>query len=158
MNISIEPASIDDHYAVNLIVGEGQEEHAEALPHIFNKVDHVMPECYFRELLEDPKSEILIAKINEEVVGFAVMELNESPPFDSLIPRKFAYMNDFGIKSSYQKNGIGKILFEACVEWSKNNNAASLDLNVWEFNKKAIAFYERFGMESASRKMTLRFK
>lgn len=157
MNTSIEPASIEDHNAVNLIVDEGQDEHAEALPHIFNKVDHVMPESYFRELLKDPKSEILIAKINKEVVGFAVMELNESPPFDSLIPRKFAYMNDFGIKSSYQRNGIGKILFEACVEWAKNNNAASLDLNVWEFNKKAIAFYERFGIESASRKMTLRF-
>lgn len=157
MNISINTASIEDYYAVNLIVDEGQDEHAEALPHIFNKVDQVMPESYFRELLEDPKSDILIAKINEEVVGFAVMELNESPPFDSLIPRKFAYMNDFGVKNSYQRRGIGKILFEACLEWSRNNDAASLDLNVWEFNKKAITFYESFGMESASRKMTLRF-
>ena len=85
------------------------------------------------------------------------MELNESPPFNSLIPRKFAYINDFGVKNSYQRNGIGKILFEACVEWSKNNEATSIDLNVWEFNKKAIAFYEHFGMKSASRKMTLRF-
>jgi ribosomal protein S18 acetylase RimI-like enzyme len=157
MNISIDTARIYDHYAVNLIVKEGQDEHSEALPYIFNKVDQVMPESYFRELLEDPKSEILIAKINEEVVGFAVMELNESPPFDSMIPRKFAYMNDFGIKSSYQRKGIGKILFEACLEWSKNKDATSLDLNVWEFNKKAIAFYESFGMETISRKMTLRF-
>lgn len=157
MKISIEPARMGDHHAVNLIVGEGQDEHAEALPHIFSKVDQVMPESYFCELLEDPKSEILVAKVNEEVVGFAVMELNESPPFDSLIPRRFAYMNDFGIKNTFHRNGIGKILFEACVEWSKNNDAASLDLNVWEFNKKAIAFYENFGMENASRKMTLRF-
>jgi ribosomal protein S18 acetylase RimI-like enzyme len=157
MNISIDTARICDHYAVNWIVKEGQDEHSEALPHIFNKVDQVMPESYFRELLEDPKSEILIAKINEEVVGFAVMELNESPPFDSMIPRKFAYMNDFGIKGSYQRKGIGKILFEACLEWSKNNDATPLDLNVWEFNKKAITFYESFGMETISRKMTLRF-
>ena len=158
MNISIDTASIGDHYAVNLIVDEGQVEHSEALPHIFSRVDQVMPESYFRELLEDPKSEILIAKVNEEVVGFAVMELNESPLFDSLIPRKFAYINDFGIKNSYQRKGIGKILFEACLEWSKSNDAASLDLNVWEFNKKAIAFYKSFGMESSSRKMTLHFK
>ncbi|MFD1173920.1 GNAT family N-acetyltransferase [Oceanobacillus picturae] len=157
MNISIDKARIGDHYAVNLIVKEGQDEHSEALPHIFNKVDQVMPESYFRELLEDPKSDILIAKISEEIVGFAVMELNESPPFDSMIPRKFAYMNDFGLKSSYQRKGIGKILFEACLEWSKNKDATSLDLNVWEFNKKAISFYESFGMETISRKMTLRF-
>lgn len=54
MNISIDTAKIGDHYAVNLIVKEGQYEHSEALPHIFNKVDQVMPESYFRELLEDP--------------------------------------------------------------------------------------------------------
>jgi ribosomal protein S18 acetylase RimI-like enzyme len=157
MNISIETASLGDHYAVHLRVKEGQDEHSEALPHIFKKVDQVMPGSYFRELLEDPKSEILIAKINEEVVGFAVMELNESPPFESMTPRKFAYMNDFGIKRSYRRKGIGNLLFEACLEWSKNKDATSLDLNVWEFNRKAISFYESFGMETISRKMTLRF-
>ncbi|MGD6858002.1 hypothetical protein ACQCVO_23480 [Bacillus infantis] len=96
MNISIGTAKIDDHYAINLIVKEGHDEHSEALPYIFNKIDQVMPESYYRELLEDPNCEILIAKISEEIVGFAVMELNESPPFDSMVPRKFAYMNDFG--------------------------------------------------------------
>ncbi|RYI26924.1 GNAT family N-acetyltransferase [Bacillus infantis] len=156
MNISIDTAKIDNHYAIDLIVKEGQDEHSEALPYIFNKVDRVMPESYYRELLEDPNCEILIAKISEEIVGFAVMEINESPAFDSMVTRKFAYMNDFGIKRSCQRKGIGKILFEACVEWSKNKDAASLDLNVWEFNKKAISFYENFGMEAISRKMTLR--
>ena len=62
MNISLDTASMGDYYAVNLIVDEGQDEHAEALPDIFNKVDQVMPESYFREWLEDPKSDILIAK------------------------------------------------------------------------------------------------
>ena len=157
MNILIDTATFEDYYAVNLIVKEGQDEHSEALPHIFNKVDIVMPESYFRELLEGTKTEILIAKIKEEVVGFAVMELDESPSFDSLVTRKFAYMNDFGIKNSYQRNGIGKVLFEACLEWSKNKDATSLDLNVWEFNKKAISFYESFGMETIGRKMTLHF-
>jgi len=155
MNIKIDTATFEDYYAVNLIVKEGQDEHSEALPHIFNKVDIVMSESYFRELLEGTKTEILIAKIKEEVVGFAVMELDESPSFDSLVPRKFAYMNDFGIKNSYQRNGIGKVLFEACLEWSKNKDATSLDLNVWDFNKKAISFYESFGMETISRKMTI---
>ena len=157
MDILVTTATYEDYDAVNIIVKEGQDEHAEALPHIFNKVDNVMPESYFRELLEDTKSEILIAKINEEVVGFAVMELDESPPYDSMVPRKFAYMNDFGVKNNYQRKGIGKVLFEACLEWSKNKGASSLDLNVWEFNKKAISFYESFGMETISRKMTLRF-
>lgn len=156
MEVNIESANIDDFFEINSIVKEGQDEHSEALPHIFSKVDQVMPESYFRELLEDPNTDILVAKINGVVVGFAVMELNESPPFQSMTPRTFAYMNDFGVKSSFKRKGIGSIIFKACVEWSKNKGAASVDLNVWEFNQNAIAFYESFGMESLSRKMTLR--
>lgn len=157
MEIRIEVADLNDFDAVNSVVKEGQDEHSEALPHIFKKVDQVMPDTYFRELLEDPNCEILVAKFNEEIVGFAVMELNESPPFESMTPRKFAYMNDFGIKNDFQRNGIGRALFSACVEWSRSKGAESMDLNVWEFNQKAISFYQSFGMETASRKMTLRF-
>ncbi|MGX2962129.1 N-acetyltransferase family protein (plasmid) [Peribacillus sp. JNUCC 23] len=155
MNLIINSAVFEDYDTLNDIVKEGQDEHADALPYIFNKVDKVMPESYFKELLEDPNSEILVARANGGVVGFAVMELNESPPFDSMVPRKYAYMNDFGVKSSHQKRGIGKDLFDACVNWSKNKGASSLDLNVWEFNQKAIAFYNKNGMKSISRKMTL---
>ncbi|QCR31236.1 GNAT family N-acetyltransferase [Lysinibacillus sp. SGAir0095] len=155
MKIHITTANVEDYEEVNSIVREGQDEHSEVLPHIFKKVDEAIPEAYFRELLEDPKSGFLIAKINEEIVGFAVMELKESPPFDTMTPRTYAYMNDFGVKSTHQRAGIGTDLFKACMEWSKNNGATSLELNVWEFNQKAISFYERFGMSSVSRKMQI---
>ncbi|WP_462413224.1 GNAT family N-acetyltransferase [Neobacillus sp. Marseille-QA0830] len=155
MNIEVVLANIRDFDAVNLIVKEGQDEHSEALPHIFQKVDQVMPSTYFCELLEDPKIDILVAKVSANVVGFAVVELKLSPPFDSLTPRTYAYINDFGVKSTYRRIGIGKALFDACVEWSKNKGAESLDLNVWEFNHKAISFYESLGMKTNSRKMTM---
>lgn len=148
-------ADISDFNAVNSIVKEGQDEHSEALPHVFKKVHEVMPEAYFLELLEDLNCEILVAKIDKEVVGFAVMELSESPSFESMIPRNYAYMNDFGVKSSYHREGIGTVLFKACMEWSKNKGVTSLELNVWQFNQKAISFYERLGMNTVSRKMSL---
>jgi diamine N-acetyltransferase len=155
MDLNIVFANLEDFNDVNMIVKEGQDEHAEALPHIFKKIDVVMPRSYFQELLEDPNSEILVAKLNGVIVGFAVMEINESQSFESLTPRKYAYINDFGVTRNCQKRGIGKALFEKCVEWSKTKNASSLDLNVWDFNKNAISFYENFGMKSISRKMTL---
>lgn len=55
----------------------------------------------------------------------------------------------------FQRQGVGKKLFEACMEWSKNKGASSLELNVWEFNEKAISFYESFQMKTVSRKMSL---
>lgn len=156
MDINLGIAHIDDFKDINLIVKEGHDEHSDALPHIFSKVDQVMPESYFKELTEDPNIDILVAKIGTDVVGYAVMELHESPSFKSMTRRIFAYMNDFGVKNSCQRKGIGSTLFEACVEWSQNRGASSLDLTVWEFNKKAITFYESCAMEKLSSKMTLR--
>ncbi|WP_230203662.1 GNAT family N-acetyltransferase [Bacillus massiliigorillae] len=153
----INEATMEDYKAINAIVKEGQDEHAQALPHIFRSIDRVMPEDYYQHLLNDIKSEIIVARLEDEVVGFAVMERIESPAFDSLVPRAFAYMNDFGVKNNNQRNGIGRALFKACVTWAKVKGASSLELNVWEFNEKAMSFYESFGMETISRKMSLSF-
>ncbi|MFC2946938.1 GNAT family N-acetyltransferase [Virgibacillus sediminis] len=158
MTINIEIANKDDFKAVNSIIKEGHNEHAEALPHIFKDIDQVMPGKNFNELLEDPNCEVLIVKEYGDIVGFAVIELSESPPFDSMTPRKFAYMSDFGVKRSSQRKGIGRELFNECLNWAKNRGADSLDLNVGEFNRKAISFYENFGMKTVSRKMTLPIK
>ncbi|MFJ8235832.1 GNAT family N-acetyltransferase [Ureibacillus sp. NPDC094379] len=156
MDILVEIATIEDFHAVNSIVKEGHEEHANAYPHIFKKVDEVMSEHYFGEILADPDCEIFVARINNnEVVGFGVMELQKSPSFESMIPRKFAYMNDFGVKGTFQRNGVGNLLFAACVEWSREKGATNMDLTVWEFNEKAIAFYEKNEMRTISRKMSL---
>ncbi|MEK4231059.1 GNAT family N-acetyltransferase [Solibacillus sp. FSL H8-0538] len=157
MAISIGIATIDDFEAVNEIVKEGHEEHVEALPNVFKSVAQVMPTSYYQELLEDNCSEILVAKEGLIIVGFAVMSMEKSPSFDSLVEREYAYINDFGIKSGEQRKGIGKILFEACVSWAKAREASSLELNVWEFNEKAMLFYDSFGMETISRKMQIKF-
>ncbi|KGR90904.1 alanine acetyltransferase [Ureibacillus massiliensis 4400831 = CIP 108448 = CCUG 49529] len=155
MTIKVLSANKDDYLEINTIVKEGQDEHAEALPQIFKKVEPVMPISYFYELIENPNCEILVAKNDESIVGFAVMELKHSPPFESMVPRKFVYMNDFGVKGLHQRQGIGRVLFQACVNWSKEMGAASLELNVWEFNRKATSFYESFGMNTISRQMVL---
>lgn len=154
MKINIVSAKKEDFNAVNIIVKEGQDQHAEALPQIFNKVEQVMPESYFQELLAEPNCNILIAKDNQTIIGFAVVEIKKSPAFESMVERKYAYINDFGVKSEYKREGVGTALFNACVVWSKEKGAQSLELNVWEFNQQAISFYERFGMKTMSRKMT----
>ncbi|WP_155592261.1 GNAT family N-acetyltransferase [Lysinibacillus cavernae] len=153
--ISICAATNEDYLAVNDLVREGHEEHVSEEPTVFKSVETVMPESYFNELLEDNNSHIFVAKSSELVVGFAVMSIETSPPFQSLVQRKYAYIHDFGVKKEIQKQGIGKLLFEHCKEWAIASGAASIQLNVWEFNTKAIEFYEHIGMGSISRKMKI---
>jgi diamine N-acetyltransferase len=153
VEIFFTTATMADYEQINEIVKEGQDEHAKHLPKIFAKTNTPMPMDYFQHLLHDQNSEILIAKIKEQIVAFAVLELKKTPPFDSLVPRTYAYVSDFGVKELFQNKGIGTELFSACVRWAKERGASSLELNVWEFNEKAISFYERLGMKTLSRKM-----
>jgi diamine N-acetyltransferase len=39
-------------------------------------------------------------------------------------------------------------------EWAIAKGATAIELNVYEFNKTAISFYQRLGYETLSRKMS----
>ncbi|GAB0168047.1 GNAT family N-acetyltransferase [Lysinibacillus sp. CTST325] len=155
MTIEVFIATEEDYFAVNEIVKEGHEEHVLEEPTIFKSVESVMPESYYKELIGSEESDILIAKEDEIVLGFSVISVEAAPPFESLVQRKYAYIHDFGVKANLQRKGIGKILFNACITWAKEKEVDSVELNVWEFNKKAIDFYQHFEMKSVSRKMKL---
>ncbi|MFE3574353.1 GNAT family N-acetyltransferase [Lysinibacillus sp. NPDC059133] len=148
MTIEVFIATEEDYFTVNEIVKEGHEEHVMEEPTIFKSVESVMPECYYKELIANEESDVLIAKEDEVVVGFAVISVETSPPFESLVQRKYAYIHDFGIKANLQRKGIGKMLFNACITWAEKREVDSVELNVWEFNTKAIDFYKHFDMKS----------
>lgn len=155
MTIEVYISTERDYFAVNEIVKEGHEEHVMEEPTIFKSVESIMTESYYKELIDNVESDILIAKEDEIVVGFAVISVEASPLFESLVQRKYAYIHDFGVKANLQRKGIGKMLFNACITWAKEKKVDSVELNVWEFNMKAIEFYKHFNMKSVSRKMKL---
>ena len=45
------------------------------------------------------------------------------------------------------------MLLAQAHDWAAPRSAAQIELNVWEFNRGAIEFYERCGYTTASRKM-----
>ena len=155
MDVKIIEACTADYIEVNRIVTEGHEEHVIGDHSIFRSVETVMPEDYYNELLMSEDSKIFIAKIEGEAVGFAIISMEESPPFPSMISRKYAYIHDFGVDQRTKRQSIGSKLFERCFQWAEERNAASVELNVWEFNKDALAFYEKLGMKTISRRMRI---
>ncbi|MBD8034744.1 MULTISPECIES: GNAT family N-acetyltransferase [Solibacillus] len=158
MEVEIIEASTSDYIEVNRIVREGHEEHVEGDRSIFRSVETVMPEDYYNELLKNDNSKIFIAKLEEETVGFAIISLEVSPPFPSLVSRNYAYIHDFGVDQRKKRRSIGSKLFERCIQWSEEKNVTTVELNVWEFNKDALAFYEKQGMNAISRRMRIDIK
>jgi diamine N-acetyltransferase len=43
--------------------------------------------------------------------------------------------------------GVGKLLMQASLDWSKQKGAQAVWLGVWEKNQRAIDFYSKWGFE-----------
>jgi ribosomal protein S18 acetylase RimI-like enzyme len=155
MNVHIRSATKEDYAALVPIARESQEKHANALPHIFRKGVLGLSEDYFLSHLESERRAVYVAEVEKSIVGYVLLELEHIARTGILVPRSVAFINDITVMRSYQRQGVGRLLFERCVEWAKAKRAESLELMVWEFNKGAIAFYERLGMETVNRTMTL---
>ncbi|MEZ4904515.1 MAG: GNAT family N-acetyltransferase [Spirosomataceae bacterium] len=51
----------------------------------------------------------------------------------------------FYIQKAYKGQRLGSTLMQACVDWAKKEGFDTLWLGVWEYNPKAINFYEKMG-------------
>lgn len=158
MNTHIRPATTEDYVALLPIAYESQEQHAEALPYIFQEGVYGLPEDYFRGKIAHEDSSVFVADVEGRVVGYVIVEMQQVSYLDILVERRVAYIADISVLKSYQGEGIGHLLFQECVVWGKARGADSLDLMVWNFNQRAITFYARHGMAPMSRNMSLPLK
>ena len=155
MSTVIRSAIKEDHSDILTIGFETQQIHADAYPDIFRHGVSGIPLMYFVRTLESEESTVFVAEIAQHVVGYAFLNVHDTPPYEYLMPRRVAEISDIAVLREYHSRGIGRQLFQACVAWSKARGAVSLDLQVWEFNDKAIAFYEHLGMKPINRTMSL---
>ncbi|HEY1074499.1 MAG TPA: GNAT family N-acetyltransferase [Patescibacteria group bacterium] len=62
---------------------------------------------------------------------------------------------DIGVRPNYQNQKIGRKLMDLLIEQVKDKSYVSIGLFVWEENKDASEFYEKFGFEKVETGMEL---
>lgn len=90
-----------------------------------------------REELNAENSSYLIAKFNQEIVGFAGIKviLDE------------ANIMNIVVRKDFRNQGIGTILLQSLIDLSKKHCLTSVTLEVMEENYPAIHLYKNFGFE-----------
>jgi ribosomal protein S18 acetylase RimI-like enzyme len=84
------------------------------------------------------------------------MREDQAPDDPLLAPRRFAMVDMLAVRGDRRRRGIGRALMEATHRWAEGCGLEEVALNVWEFNQRAIAFYEHLGYETLSRQMVRR--
>lgn len=88
-----------------------------------------------KEELESQISNYLVAKIDNEIIGFAGIKI---------ILDEADIMN-IVTKKTYRNQGVGTLLLENLISLSQKLNLKSLSLEVSEENFPAIHLYKKFG-------------
>ena len=88
-------------------------------------------------------------------LGTCMQSPRHTPDLPIFVPRHYVVVDNIGVASEYQHKGIGRLLMDRAREWACAKGATNIELNVYEFNAGAIAFYEELGYQTLSRKMSL---
>lgn len=129
--------------------------HHAGRPDLFKTEARLFTPEAFETRLADPAHTMLIAEAEGRVVGYAFAWVIPYRNHSTYIDFDSFYLDDICVLDTHRRMGIGRMLFERCVEEARARNCKNVELGVWAFNKEAIAFYEGCGMHDRVRRMEL---
>jgi ribosomal protein S18 acetylase RimI-like enzyme len=155
MGLTIRPATAQDYDDLCEITAEVDALHREQCPHIFQKPPGPVRErAYILDLLADEDHGLFVAETGGRVAGFLHVIAHDTPPIPILAPRRLAMVDNLAVRRDLRRTGIGRALMDRAQQWAREQGATELELNVFEFNAGAIAFYRSLGYETRTRRMS----
>lgn len=96
------------------------------------------PDSYLKDFTNNV-FQAFVAEVKGEIVGMALYFL----AFSTWRGRMM-YLEDFIVRESMRGHGIGKLLFEAFLEESKNQDVALVKWQVLHWNEPGLNFYRKY--------------
>lgn len=109
-----------------------------------------------RAIIADEGNDVLAATVDGELMGYTISKVKTVSGNSLLRRRTVYYIDDFCVDPRCQRLGIGRALFAAAKDRATELSCDMLELNVWECNPEAIAFYEACGMKTQRRQMEMK--
>ena len=90
-------------------------------------------------------SQFFFVYYNQEVAGY--LKVNTTDAQSEEMGDDSLEIERIYVKNKFQKNGLGKYLFNEALEIALELNLKEVWLGVWEKNENAIAFYKKMGFD-----------
>ncbi len=95
------------------------------------------------QLMNEPNGvNAVIAECNGKAVGMMLYYFFRIATFSG---KRVLYIEDIFIDENMRRNGIGNMFFDKAKEIAAKENCSRLEWKCLEWNKNAIAFYEKIG-------------
>ncbi|NRG32791.1 GNAT family N-acetyltransferase [Niallia circulans] len=93
--------------------------------------------------LSNLSSQFYFVYLNKELAGY--LKINRMDAQSEQMGEDSLEIERIYIKGKFQKHGIGQVLMNKAIDIAKKESKKKIWLGVWEKNKKAIRFYQKFG-------------
>ncbi len=94
----------------------------------------------YRRNFDDGVFDLLIAEVDDDVVGMALFYLAYST-----WKGRMMYLEDFVISAPWRRRGVGRQLFEGFLQEARRRKCRLVKWQVLDWNEPALAFYQKHG-------------
>jgi GNAT superfamily N-acetyltransferase len=107
---------------------------------IYEKEEHAVKSSIddYSKAFEEQIFDAFVAEVDNQVVGMALFYTAFST-----WKGKMHYLEDFYVKNTFRRKGIGQSLFNAFIENAQEQNCTMVKWEVLDWNTDAIKFYKR---------------
>ena len=152
-NLKIRFAKKSDLEEVNALRRQVHMVHAKGRPDIFRRKFGRKLAEHIYDFFGGKLSEIVVAKSEGIIVGFATLEMVERPKSPYSKARRYLRVTEFGVDQQHRREKIGSALFGFIKQYAADQGFDTIELDVWEFNDGARQFYEAQGFTTYRRYM-----
>ena len=108
---------------------------------------------YFENKYQNEDNILLIAKQEENVIGYAYCKINELP--GGPVISKVTLLDGIFVEEKYRKQKIATKLINECKNWSTKIGATYFEIKVTKENINALKLYEQIGFKDFEHKMRI---
>ena len=125
--------------------------------HVAGKPDVFKPgfgrelQDYLYAIWNDPEQRIVVAECDGVLTGFAVLHHIVRPENPFMLERNFLDIDEFCVDEAFRRRGIASEMIRFIRDYAVQEGYHRLELNMWEFNRDALAFYEAAGFTTYRR-------
>jgi GNAT superfamily N-acetyltransferase len=136
MTVRIEPARPEDVPTILMLIRELAE-----FERLLDEVTATEDQVHEGLFGARPSAEVVMARIGDEVAGFALYFRN----FSTFLAKPGIYLEDLYVRQKFRGQGCGEALLRHLASIALARGCGRLEWSVLDWNQRAIAFYKSLG-------------
>ncbi|MCL4248931.1 MAG: GNAT family N-acetyltransferase [Anaerolineae bacterium] len=152
--MDIRRATVEDAALVATLNLAVHQVHVQARPDRFKPLaatDEFV--ALVRERLADEHTYVFIGEVDGAAVAYALVMHYQRPEDSFAYAVNFLNIDQMSVNPEYRSQGYGEQMMNHILDFARSLGIRRVTLNVWTFNERAIAFYERCGFKTYEHRM-----